>query len=65
MKKVIFVVLLVLVGAGAYCAWRMVKGDGCCGWGGEKTDPWSSYTPPTPEADAGAATPPSGDGAAV
>jgi hypothetical protein len=28
----------------------MLKGDGgCCGWGGDNTDPWSSYTPPVEE----------------
>ena len=53
MKKMIFVVLLVLVGGGAYFAWKMLKGDGaCCGWGGDNTDPWSSYTPPAPEGEA-------------
>ena len=47
MKKIIFVMLLILVGVGAYFAWKMLKGDGgCCGWGGDNTDPWSSYTPP-------------------
>jgi len=47
MKKLAFLTLLVLAGVGAYFAWKMLKGDGgCCGWGGDKTDPWSSYTPP-------------------
>jgi hypothetical protein len=47
MKKLAFLVLIVLAGVGAYFAWKMLKGDdGCCGWGGDKTDPWSSYTPP-------------------
>jgi hypothetical protein len=47
MKKFAFLVLIVLAGVGAYYARKMLKGDGgCCGWGGDKTDPWSSYTPP-------------------
>ena len=47
LKKIIFVMLLILVGVGAFFAWKMLKGDGgCCGWGGDNTDPWSSYTPP-------------------
>jgi hypothetical protein len=47
MKKFAFLVLLVLAGVGGYFAWKMIKGDGgCCGWGGDNTDPWSSYTPP-------------------
>ena len=47
MKKIVFLMLLILVGVGAYFAWKMLKGDGgCCGWGGDNTDPWSSYTPP-------------------
>ena len=46
MKKLAFVVLLVLVGVGAFFAWKMLRGDGaCCGWGADTTDPWS-YTPP-------------------
>ena len=50
LKKIIFVMLLILVGVGAYFAWKMLKGDGgCCGWGGDNTDPWSSYTPPAEE----------------
>ncbi len=54
MKKFAFLALLVLAGAGAFFAWRMMKGDASwCGWGGDKTDPWSSYTPP---ADEGGAT---------
>lgn len=49
-KKLIIVMLLMLVGVGAYFAWKMLKGDGgCCGWGGDNTDPWSSYTPPAEE----------------
>jgi hypothetical protein len=47
-KKMIFVMLLILVGVGAYFAWKMLKGDGG-GWGGDNTDPWSSYTPPAQE----------------
>ena len=50
LKKLIFIMLLILVGVGAYFAWKMLKGDsGCCGWGGDNTDPWSSYTPPAEE----------------
>jgi hypothetical protein len=50
LKKIIFIMLLILVGVGAYFAWKMLKGDGgCCGWGGDNTDPWSSYTPPAEE----------------
>ena len=51
MKKLAFLALIVLAGVGAYFAWKMLKGDGgCCGWGGDKTDPWSSYTPPADDA---------------
>ncbi len=60
LKKIIFVMLLVLVGVGAYYAWKMLKGDGgCAGWGGDNTDPWSSYTPPAEDtpAEAPADTP--------
>jgi hypothetical protein len=50
LKRLIFIMLLILVGVGAYFAWKMLKGDsGCCGWGGDNTDPWSSYTPPAEE----------------
>ena len=56
LKKLIFLMLLILVGVGAFFAWKMLKGDGgCCGWGGDATDPWSSYTPPA-EDSAGTAT---------
>jgi len=48
-KKIIFVVVIILAGLGAYFAWKMLKGDGCCGWGGDNSDPWSSYTPPAEE----------------
>ncbi|MCX6362655.1 MAG: hypothetical protein NTW58_00485 [Actinobacteria bacterium] len=44
MNKLLFPPLIVLSGVGAYFAWKKLKGDG--GWGGDKTDPWSSYTPP-------------------
>jgi len=54
MKKLVFLVLIVFAGVGAYFAWKMLKGDGCCGWGGDKTDPWSSYTPPADDVSAGA-----------
>lgn len=51
MKKFSFVVLLVLVGVGAYYGWKMLKGEGgCCGWGGEANDPWSTYQAPEEEA---------------
>ncbi len=57
MKKLIFFSLLALVGAGAYFGWRMMKGDGgCCGWGGDNVDPWTSYTPPAEDTGAGTAT---------
>ena len=53
LKKLIIIMLLILVGVGAYFAWKMLKGDsGCCGWGGDNTDPWSSYTPPAEETPA-------------
>ena len=53
LKRLIFIMLLILVGVGAYFAWKMLKGDsGCCGWGGDNTDPWSSYTPPAEETPA-------------
>ena len=53
LKKLILIMLLILVGVGAYFAWKMLKGDsGCCGWGGDNTDPWSSYTPPAEETPA-------------
>jgi hypothetical protein len=53
LKKFIFITLIVLVGVGGYFAWKMLKGDGgCCGWGGDNTDPWSSYTPPAEETPA-------------
>ncbi|MBE3032184.1 MAG: hypothetical protein IMZ74_03155 [Actinobacteria bacterium] len=52
MKKLAFLVLIVFAGVGAYYAWKMLKGDGgCCGWGGDTTDPWSSYTPPADDVD--------------
>ena len=62
LKKIVFIMLLILVGVGAFFAWKMLKGDGsCCGWGGDNTDPWSSYTPPAEDtpapADAPADTP--------
>ena len=48
LKKIIFVMLLILVGVGAFFAWKMLKGDGgCCGWGGDTHR--SSYTPPAEE----------------
>ncbi len=51
MKKIIFIMLLMLVGVGAFFAWKRLKGDGsCCGWGGDNSDPWSSYTPPADDA---------------
>ncbi len=57
MKKLVVFALLVLITAGAYFAWKMMKGDGgCCGWGGDNVDPWSSYTPPEQEGAAEATT---------
>jgi len=54
-KKFIFVVVIMLAGVGAYFAWKMLKGDGgCFGWGGDNSDPWSSYTPPADETPADA-----------
>lgn len=63
MKKLLFASLALLVGAGIVIGYRMAKGEGwsCCGWGGEKVDPWTAYTPPedvgdvapAPEAGAG------------
>jgi hypothetical protein len=53
MKKLVFFALLAVIGAGAFMAWKMLKGEGgCCGWGGDNTDPWSAYTPPADEAGA-------------
>ncbi len=63
MKKFVFFALALLVGAGVVIGYKMAKGEGfsCCGWGGEKVDPWTSYTPPaeTPAAE----EPPAGDAA--
>ena len=55
MKKFALLTLLVLIGVGVFVGWKMAKGEGgwlssCCGWGGDKTDPWATYTPPAPEA---------------
>jgi hypothetical protein len=57
MKKLVLLFsLLALIGVGAFFGWKMLKGDGgCCGWGGDNVDPWTSYTPPAEEA--GASTP--------
>jgi len=59
MKKLLFVSLALLVGVGIAIGYRMAKGEGfsCCGWGGDKIDPWTSYTPPAdePPADEAAA----------
>ncbi|MEZ5126614.1 MAG: hypothetical protein R2826_10285 [Thermoleophilia bacterium] len=48
MKKLaVLFSLLALVGAGAFFGWKMMKGNGgCCGWGSDNVDPWTSYTPP-------------------
>jgi len=55
LRKIVLIMLLLLVGVGAYFAWKMLKGDGgCCGWGGDNTDPWSSYTPPAEDTPADA-----------
>jgi hypothetical protein len=53
-KKFVFIVMLLgVVGAGAYYAWKMLTGDaGICGWGGDNNDPWSSYTPPADDTPA-------------
>ncbi len=64
MKKVLFISLALLVGVGILIGYRMAKGEGfsCFGWGQDKVDPWTSYTPPAdqPPAD----QPPAGDAAA-
>ena len=41
MKKMLFISLALLVGAGIVIGYKMAKGEGfsCCGWGGEKVDP--------------------------
>lgn len=51
MKKLLFVSLALLVGAGIAIGYKMAKGEGfsCCGWGGDKVDPWTAYTPPEDE----------------
>lgn len=56
MKKLVFVSLALLVGAGIVIGYRMAKGEGWnwCGWGGQKVDPWSTYTPPAEEPPAAA-----------
>jgi len=56
MKKLLFLTLALLVGAGIVIGYRMAKGEGfsCCGWGGDKVDPWTAYTPPAEEPSAGA-----------
>jgi hypothetical protein len=53
MKKLLFVSLALLLGAGIVIGYRMAKGESCCGWGGDKVDPWTSYTPPADEGGAG------------
>jgi len=55
MKKLLFVSLAALVGAGIVIGYKMAKGEGfsCCGWGGDKVDPWTAYTPPAEEPPAG------------
>ncbi len=57
MKKLVLVSLALLVGAGIWIGYKMAKGEGfgCCGWGGQKVDPWSAYTPPAEEPPAEAA----------
>jgi hypothetical protein len=53
MKKLAVVALFILVGAGAYFGWKMLKGDWSWGgWGASGTDPWSSYTPPSDDGTA-------------
>ncbi len=63
MKKLLFITLALLVGAGIVIGYKMAKGEGfsCCGWGSEKVDPWTSYTPPAEEPPA--EEPPAGDAA--
>jgi len=55
MKKLLFISLAVLVGAGIVVGYRMAKGEGFdwFGFGREKVDPWTSYTPPAEEPPAG------------
>lgn len=63
MKKLLFITLALLVGAGIVIGYKMAKGEGfsCCGWGSDKVDPWTSYTPPAEETPA--EEPPAGDAA--
>ena len=63
MKKLLFITLALLVGAGIVIGYKIAKGEGfsCCGWGSEKVDPWTSYTPPAEEPPA--EEPPAGDAA--
>lgn len=68
MKKLLFITLALLVGAGIVIGYKMAKGEGfsCFGWGGDKVDPWTSYTPPAeepPVAEAPAAETPAGGAA--
>ncbi len=50
MKKFGFVVLLILIGVGAYYGWKMFMGDGGWrGWIGESDDPWNAYQVPEEE----------------
>lgn len=58
MKKLVLIALLALIGVGVYYGYKMMKGEGgwltsCFGWGEDK-DPWSTYTPPADEGQAGA-----------
>ena len=57
MKKLILLVTVVVIAVGAYFGWKMWKGEGCCGWGGDNVDPWTTYTPPTEEPSASTETP--------
>jgi hypothetical protein len=57
MKKLLWLTVLALIGAGAYFGYKMAKGEGgwlssCGGWGSSKSDPWTSYTPPADTATA-------------
>jgi len=55
MKKLLFVTLALLVGAGIVIGYRMAKEQGFSfgGWGKDMADPWTSYTPPSEQPSAG------------
>ena len=56
MKKLILLFTVAVIGVGAFFGWKMMKGEGCCGWGGDNVDPWTTYTPPTDEPASGASS---------